>query len=307
MSHFTVLVIGPNIEAQLAPFDENLETAPRLVEVSAAAISDACVRRAEREGAVSHSLEALAAEISEHEGGEHVVHGDKIYEVRTSNEQGHWDWWVVGGRWAGYFPLKPEGEGRAAVQGHSSPRGWVPATTRPVRGTDVEPDPKVSDYEPVEAAHADQCVVGAVDFEKARAVAEAKAREDFGKWRACFEGHPRPLPWVHFFEEVQAKRMTIEEARLANRSQPAIAAWDAGEGRMWVACPVREFGFDEEAYVARRRARALVPYAYVKDGKWHAKGRMGWFGCSDAWNRHVADLYASLPADAELTLVDCHV
>lgn len=28
MSHFTVLVIGPNVEKQLAPFDENLETEP---------------------------------------------------------------------------------------------------------------------------------------------------------------------------------------------------------------------------------------------------------------------------------------
>lgn len=29
MSHFTALVIGDDVDAQLAPYDENLETAPR--------------------------------------------------------------------------------------------------------------------------------------------------------------------------------------------------------------------------------------------------------------------------------------
>lgn len=58
MSHFTVLVVGEDVEGQLAPFDENLDT-----------------------------------------------------------RNPKYDWWVIGGRWRGFFKLKRGAEGKLGEPG----------------------------------------------------------------------------------------------------------------------------------------------------------------------------------------------
>ena len=54
-------------------------------------------------------------------------------------------------------------------------------------------------------------------------------------------------------------------------------------------------------------------YAYVKDGQWHEKGQMGWFGMSsndrdDAdWNNEVLKVLAEADPDTQVTLIDAHI
>lgn len=58
---------------------------------------------------------------------------------------------------------------------------------------------------------------------------------------------------------------------------------------------------------------AFRTFAVVKDGQWYEKGSMGWWGCvsnekdTDEWSRQFAELVDGLPGDTMLTIVDCHI
>ena len=53
-------------------------------------------------------------------------------------------------------------------------------------------------------------------------------------------------------------------------------------------------------------------FALLKDGKWHEKGRMGWWACvsddkGDDWRGEFADLMGGIRPDQWITFVDCHI
>ena len=56
-----------------------------------------------------------------------------------------------------------------------------------------------------------------------------------------------------------------------------------------------------------------MPFAFVKEGQWYERGRMGWWACvsnekdRDEWNRQFNKMMDELPANTLLTLVDCHI
>lgn len=382
MSHFTVLVIGPDHEAALAPFHEfectgkddkyvididKTEEArkefekdtDRMLKGPDGELVCAYDNRFYRDPTPEESAKAapwdknrqvkevpngweeLTIPSSEHKtfaewcddyhGWSSVKHGEKPGEehkhgyvqldekgevakcIDHTNPNSRWDWYQVGGRWTGYFPLKDGATGKVGEPGLG----------------DVPPDPGT----------ADQVRLGDVDFESARAKAEKEGRERFAKWRPLFEKHGKPeLSWFEANKRIEAEIEELNEKGIReemvpnpdpkkedhelNREglarntwkrryneQPAIAA--AQELRIW-DCPVEEYGYDEEAYAQKCRDRALAPFAIVKDGKWFAKGDMGWWAAvsnkkdEDEWREEVARLYDDLPPDTMLTLVDCH-
>lgn len=240
--------------------------------------------------------------------------GEVVKCIDRTNPNAKWDWYLVGGRWTGFFPLKSGATGEKGEPGLMT--------------------------DPAKPGTADAVRKGDVDFERARAEAEAKGRERFAKWRPIFEKHGKPeLSWSATIQkideeiaELEAKGIAEEkvphpdpdEGRELYRSglvrhtwrqryneQPAIAA-ARDELSMW-GCPVDEYGYDEDTYAQDCRNNALVPYALVKDGKWYGKGEMGWWGMSSddkdeaEWAEEVSRLYDDLPPDTMLTLVDCHI
>lgn len=210
--------------------------------------------------------------------------GEVIRVIKRTNDQARWDWYTVGGRWTGFFPLK---------------NGKKGATGKPGLMT-----------KPADAGTADQVRKGSVDFERARREAAGAAHLEFDVWEECFTKHGRPEAWSSFASKVKAEELKIEEARTLYHAQPTIAAWQE-HGRY--ECPVDGLGFDRAAYVQRERNGACVPHAIVKDGKWVERGSMGWFGIvsnakdNDEWDAEVQRLYDDLPDDTLLTLVDCHI
>ena len=79
------------------------------------------------------------------------------------------------------------------------------------------------------------------------------------------------------------------------------------------ADPVATFAGGREAYVERSALGAVVPYAILKEGRWHAKGEMRSFGMSEDatsdedWAKQAWELLSSLPGDTLVTVVDCHI
>lgn len=217
--------------------------------------------------------------------------GEVVRLIKHTNPNAQWDWYSLGGRWCGFFPLKDTSCGVVGC-------GTGAATgLKPKEGT------------------ADHIRKGDVDIDRARREAEEEANSSFDKWEKCFTGLPRPSSWKTFFDKVDSKEISYEEARKLYGDQPVIKRWDGytRKEQMWCSTPVALFGFDREAYVKKCRNNALVTFAVVKDGKWHDRGSMGWWRIvsdekdQDQWSEEFQKMYDELPDDTMLTLVDCHI
>lgn len=154
------------------------------------------------------------------------------------NPNARWDWYVIGGRWTGYFILKP---GRAGVG-------------EPGAADDI-----------AQAGRADRARKGDIDF-------AAMARSNYAD---------RMKSW----DELERTGGLSDYRRRRDLDIP--------EGQ------TRE---QFKAY-ARKRARHCSTLAVLKDGEWIDAG----VGGDDEWDEHYSALLGSLPDDAILTVVDCHV
>lgn len=286
MSHFAVIVIGEDVEAALAPYQENNmgDCPPEYLGFvdETEDVANGWAELDESERAKHTSIAAYAA--AEHGYREHRTvevapdeHGVERFGY-LENPNAKWDWYAVGGRYAGWFPVRV-GDGFGRV---------------------------------------DFARKSAIEWEPKRAVREAAARDRFSRWKRALDEHPdapRPLSWR---EVREAHGERIDEARAAYNAQAQIVTWKriAEAHDRWETFdldPVDDLGFDVDALVERERRRAPVPFAYVLDGKWHERGSMGWWGCvsneRDAlgWIGQWERDFDALPPDALLTLVDCHI
>lgn len=295
MSHFAAIVIGGSVNQQLALYDENIEVAPHFQGDSGYTLT-AGKEFAVKRGYDPESLEDVAKALNEEwaEDSEYGVRDGVLGRMTTYNPESKWDWYVIGGRWRGFFPLKEGVE-------YDPSRLGEPGTFEALEG-DLE------DYSKVRRV--DIALKEQIDFEAARDKTEQEGRELYVKWQDIFVKHGRPKSW----DEIRDSIPSIEEARTVYKDQPAIAASKETDGLgFWFSCPVTEIGFDEEAYAKKSRSSALVPYAIVRDGKWYGKGEMGWFGMSrdDAddqeWAEKLHTLYDELPPKTLITVIDCHI
>lgn len=157
---------------------------------------------------------------------------------------------------------------------------------------------------------ADQAHKRDIDFDGMRAEEESKARE---RWTHCriIVGTDLWESWEHV-RDVSHKG-NIEAAREFYRSQPAIVklreadreryGWDMDDKLAWSL----------DNYIQQARDKAGVTFALLHDGKWYERGEMGWWACvsnekpDGQWEREFTKLLDALPDDALLTVVDCHI
>lgn len=147
MSHFTVLVTNTHLKSldeQMAPFNEELEMAPYIAETRAQIIDEAradilkAKAKYDEWQADTAKYEADCTNLRHIEYLSDEVPGlieilelndqDKLYEygrrwyedkdlnkkgdhVSTSNPNAKWDWYQIGGRWAGFFKMKANSTG----------------------------------------------------------------------------------------------------------------------------------------------------------------------------------------------------
>lgn len=300
MSHFTVLVIGPDHEAQLAPYDETIEVDPyRKYDHDVGWMKTLYAQ--DNPDAEEPSLEALAEYFNKRyqDDDEHYdVDEIGLYHMSTYNPDSKWDWYTVGGRWRGYFMLKEDANPFEAAVGASGAFDNSPR------------------YE------ADFCTRGMVDAEAMRAKAGDAAGERWDRAQAIFAGTPEPDTWEEVRErhpdnvdaareEYAAQERVLKvrehdtECRKDDRWDEALLGWDGG---------VEEFAVSREEFVQRARDHAITPYAYLMDGQWYAPGNMGWWGMSSdteedsrRFAREFNEMFDKLPDDTVLTLVDCHI
>lgn len=307
MSHFSVVVCiddPAKLEAVLAPFDENLEVEPyRDYEDGKPGEHWAVKALREHEGLNPDDATLTWAQVAEAhnrryggDGGEDLMlvsDDGRAYTMSTRSPDAKWDWWTIGGQWAGYFVCK------------DGARGRVLSPQRNHRSADV--------------IEADRCDGGAkrdLDLDVLRERCAQKAVKALAQWRTITEDTPPAMSWATFRDLVSGESgYTIERAREEYHSQPRVQAiWDTDFA--WDDDPIAEYdGQPASLLVEKAKARAVPGYAMITlDGRWMAPGRMGMWGAGtetesdqigywEAANAYVG----SLPDDAFLIVVDCHI
>lgn len=212
---------------------------------------------------------------------------------RWYNPNQKWDWYMMGGRWVGFFKMK-------------NGTGGVPG------------DPSFM-VDPPRAGFADQARKGEIDFEGMRAKAAKEAGEKFDKVQRACDGQ---IPKLDFFWEdlnnPRFQHLSIQEKREAYRHQDGMVKWTsfrkkADGNDMFCFLDLEEFQETKEEYVERARLDAIATFAVVKDGKWYERGDMGWWGIvsdekdRDTWRREFNALIDGVSDDTLLTVVDCHI
>ena len=117
MSHFTLLVIGEDIEGKLAPYDENLEVTPYigttkgdLVEERKEMIEEA--KNPPKDTSIDYSVYKEGMSLAEFCKAYHDEEVDEEGNLLTTyNPESKWDWYEIGGRWKGML-MEKSGEKR---------------------------------------------------------------------------------------------------------------------------------------------------------------------------------------------------
>lgn len=223
--------------------------------------------------------------------------GDVVEVIDRTNPNAKWDWWTIGGRWSGFFQMKPGVVGTLGKIG--------------------VPEMFASDAQRAELAiervtKADTARKGDIDFDRMRDAAEQKAGARWDKANAIIAGRSvRLWPDVRaaFPEDIEAARKAFwaqDVVRGLRQSADDELRWFENDDlALWLG--------SREQCVFNARCGAICTHAVVKDGQWYERGEMGWFAIvhdekpGEQWERQFASLLDGLPDDTTLTVVDCHI
>ena len=233
---------------------------------------------------------------------------DRAYTWSTYSPDSKWDWYQIGGRWSGYFPVKQPIVSEDLGDLIHGRRSWT------------------NQDQPREAFTVDGGPVRLLDLELLRDRKGIEAGERYDAYQALVQDLPEALPFRLFSEDAQGRveltdnRQEIneiwDEARAAFGRQPRVeAARNSEEFRFSFECLITEFSVSREFYVETARNAAVPGYALVTtDGSWVAPGKMGWFGMSSDSEEDMAMFKAKangyvegLDPDTLLIAVDCHI
>lgn len=305
MSHFKLLVVGENIDEQLAPYDENLTTEPRVdtnwdyqsdLENARKFYTNHPESLPKQPGGEPHTLSTISDLdlVRDYNEGEDIrEEAGTVVRYTTYNPKSKWDYWVIGGRYNANFKILPG----------ASEDDFLPSAHHWSEGFG-----NVADH--INAA--DQARKSAIDWQAMKDVAIASGEKLWSELENATKGlTPPELSW----EQTREKHgEDIEAARQEWNTHPWNKA--AREARLWEAYDFFKIGEPDPraAFIAYQELMATTGfYAILNNGEWISQGDMGWFGFStdhvseEDWRAKVKEFIDGLPADALLTVVDCHI
>lgn len=295
MSHFAVLVIGEDIEEQLAKYDENIRL-PKYVKYTKEQLI-AKEKQEIEEYKNGTYAEYLADPVKYAENCNNDGHlnylkevfpkkltmtDEEIYQEATKwydedeigpdgevystyNPDSKWDWYEVGGRYAGLIAVKDGVE----IDNPNFSWGW----------SDDEREKVIAMGNKTDSAY-----IKDIDFSKMH-----KSEEQYN-------------------EAIRYWELIVEGAKPKNKDEEDIVKWSF---------------YKPEYYVNRYKTKekyaecrsSFTMWAVVKDGVWYEKGQMGWWAMSSEtddeavdWEMNFFDRFIKdLPEDTLITVVDCHI
>lgn len=314
MSHYPVIVCLPPtaradiddaLAARLAPYDENRDMEPYrdYIENWQDTYGRALKMYGEHpEGKPAGLDEMNVAEVLSAYQGEQITEESPddssvvmFYRMSTYNPQSKWDWWVIGGRWLGHFPVKDaHHRDQRLITGSPGTFGNKAGAER------VDGGPR-----------------GLLDFEALRTIKADEAAATYDKWSTLVDGTPEAKPWSAFVAQHDAdpEGFPIDRARREYGEQPRVAKARQSKDFRWVNDVVEEFAPVRDLYSQRAAEQAVPGFALLDlEGRWLEPGRMGWFGMSSDTEDSRVAYYAranayldALADDAVIVVVDCHI
>jgi hypothetical protein len=229
---------------------------------------------------------------------------------RWENPNAKWDWYEIGGRWAGHFLIKPEFHHLYMGTTPNFSWGWKEKQKEEVMG---------------------QCVVDSamkkhIDIEKMMKDVEDKAGQRYALAMTCiFKDIPINETWDVVRESIE----DVEDARKKYWAQPRCVAWKAYDEKLRNErkngvdnSPITnlldvafgspdEFAMSHKEYIGNARRQAISTFAFLRNGHWAEKGKMGWFAMvsneNDSWPDIFTKLFNDIPDDEWVSVVDCHI
>ena len=106
--HYFVIVIGNGaIDEMMAPFDENLEVSEYCIGPVSERSKQSMLGYYAKQGHVFKTFDSCYKKFGEDWNGNRFRKVDGTWmDFSTYNPEGMWDWYVIGGRWAGQLSLK---------------------------------------------------------------------------------------------------------------------------------------------------------------------------------------------------------
>ena len=295
MSHFAVLVIGNDIEEQLAKFDEQIEmpkyvkyTKEQLIANEKQSIEEYKngtyaeylvdpIKYAESVNNENHlkyvsEVFPKKLEMTDEEIYQNAI---KYYEEEdlgpdgevysTYNPDSKWDWYEVGGRYAGRIAVKDGVE----IDEPNFSWGW----------SEDEKDKVIAMGYKTDSAY-----IKDIDFSKMH-----KIEEDYK-------------------DAIRYWELVIECDKPKNKEEEDIVKFSFYKPEYFI-----NRYKTKEKYAECNSSFSM--WAVVKDGVWYEKGQMGWWAMSNEthdeavdWEMNFFDRFIKdLPEDTLITVVDCHI
>lgn len=343
MSHFTVLVTGEDIFEQMNPYNEDVcreefehVLFDEILPQSAGHLSKKEVikwvgktLREDNESILFLPQDSVGYTDFKNLYFEHSVRLFVYYDKsgrlmavkRLVHESGHWDWFMIGGRWHGSLLAK---------EGH---------TEIPI----LHPDYDIvalaggahSKYyrdnveNPVFEGGVNQLLLKDIDFDAMRKIRienEIKFRDRFKKaigsnvytkfsenWE--LDKHVKEREKIALIEDDEQRFTALQKHREVVRNDyndlPAVKALAKEFKDSW---NLGNYDTDWDNRMMIIEKTRIRTYAQITlDGKWEAHGKMGWFGMSDdkmeesAWVDHQNAMLDSLPGETLISIIDAHV
>ncbi len=320
MSHFTVIVIGEDIQEQMAKYNEATQNREHLEfqdeeeerlkeyneeEVDIVVLKDGSLHTIYEEQFNYRAPGSFETEKRYPEGS--IVRKGKFNELYETFEifmkewcgheerdeetgrYGYWnnpnakyDWYSLGGRWKGFFKAKDGIDGILGESGVFNNEG------------------KSGYYDSLKLCEID--IIGMKEFEV------MEANKTYDEIERLLDGRKYPS-----WEEIREKHGdNIDEARYEYNNHEIVTHFRKNNFHFFgdfyeIFCNSRE------EYVEKRKNSVMVPYAVVKDGQWYQRGKMGWFGMSsdemsqEEWNDQFWKMLSELDPNTQLSLLDCHI
>ena len=306
MSHFTVMVIGDDVAAALAPFHEfectgendkyvqDVDVTEELNVKEGATmeeIVDALGSYGLEESIVDDESKVdTVGDKCKHKYGYAIVKdGVLIKAVNRTNPNRKWDWYQVGGRWSGFLQVKP------GAAGEMGQRSWMN------RGQPTDPNT------------CDSALKKDIDFEGMRSKAGDEAAKRWDEAHAIIKGRT----WITW-QEAQGLvfaplegQDVWEQRRAFYNAQAALI--DLRKDFSNPFLDLDEYLTPREKFIQDARNGAISTFAVLKDGVWYERGDMGWWGMvsdekdKSEWVNQIASLLDELSDDTRISIVDCHI
>jgi hypothetical protein len=243
--------------------------------------------------------------------GEDTIERDgKFYDLTNPNKK--WDWWSIGGRWTGmliphYDPNEdPRNKETCSLCHGTGKRKDMPEQEKcnGCAGTGI------SKKWPTQWARieGDQMRLGDVPLVTLRDEAERKALNRYDQAQKIIKGRPIP-DWD---QVVEKHFKDYAQARDEYNNDPVIVELRKAKILNFFDAP-SDFKLSREQIARRARANVICPFAFVRDGKWYERGKMGWWAAvsdekdRDAWAEEFNKMLDAMPPDSWLSVIDSHI